>query len=234
VHPQSEIAEPASDVARLQRLYSGRFTCRAYRPEAVPENVISSILDIAKQTASWCNVQPWHVTITGCESTDAFRAALIEHATQASGVVDSDLPFPKEYRGIYAERRREAGYKLYEALGIGRGDMDRRASQSFENYKLFGAPHVAIVTTPADLGPYAAVDCGAFIGSFLLAAYAHGVATTPQAALARHAKFIRSYFGLGDERHMVCGISFGYADLDHPVNRFRTSRAPHDEVMKMV
>jgi nitroreductase len=99
---------------------------------------------------------------------------------------------------------------------------------------MFGAPHVAILTVRADLGPYAMVDCGAFVASFLFASHAHGIATTPQASLARHAKFIRSYFMLGKDRHMVCGISFGYANANHPVNSFRTSRAALDKVLRVV
>ena len=233
MHSQSGSTHIGSDVEILKRLSSGRYTCRAYRPDPVPEEMIRSIIDISKRTASWCNVQPWHVVVTSSETTESFRSALVEHATHFDGV-DSDIPFPEEYRGVYAERRRESGLKLYEALGISRSDKERRASQSFENFRMFGAPHVAIVTMPADLGPYAAVDCGGFIASFLLAAHAHGVATTPQAALAKHARFVRSYFGIGDDRSMVCGISFGFADPTHPVNRFRTSRASHDELMRIV
>jgi hypothetical protein len=30
---------------------------------------------------------------------------------------------------------------------------------------------------------------------------------------------------LGDDRRVVCGISFGFADRDHKVNSYRTSRA---------
>jgi nitroreductase len=144
----------------------------------VPDEVIASVVEIARKTASWCNVQPWQLLIASRETTERFRQALMEHAKQANGV-DSDIPFPAEYRGAFADRRREAGYRLYEALGIDRSEKERRAAQGFENFRMFGAPHVAIVTIPAELGPYAGVDCGAFIGSFLLAAHAHGVSTTP-------------------------------------------------------
>lgn len=222
-----------SDARVLERLAAGRATCRAYRPEPVPQEVVRSILAIAGRTASWCNVQPWHMVVASPEATENFRRALMAHAATAPAVA-SDLPFPDEYTGIHGERRREAGLQLYAALGIGRGDDERRAAQGFENFRLFGAPQVAIVTMPADLGPYAAVDCGGFIASFLLAAHAHGVATTPQAALARHARFVRSHFGIGDDRRMVCGISFGYADTGHPANGFRTRRAPLHEVARFV
>ena len=59
----------------------------------------------------------------------------------------------------------------------------------------------------------------------MLAAQALGLSTIPQAALARHSGLIRKHFGLGDDRRVVCGISFGYGDIDHLVNSYRTSRA---------
>ncbi|PRE63492.1 nitroreductase [Burkholderia multivorans] len=223
----------AADVETLERIAAERFTCRAYLPDAVPTDVIERIVEIAKRAASWCNVQPWHAIVTSRDTTERFRAALVAHAAQHPGV-DADMPFPDEYRGVYGERRREVGYALYAALGIARDDRPARERQVAENFRLFGAPHVALLTIPAELGPYAALDCGAFVASFLLAARAHGVATTAQAALAHHARFIRRYFGIGDERRFVCGIAFGYADTTHPANAFRSTRAATADVMQMV
>ncbi|KWF71974.1 nitroreductase [Burkholderia multivorans] len=223
----------AADVEALERIAAERYTCRAYLPDAVPIDVIERIVEIAKRAASWCNVQPWHAIVTSRDTTERFRAALVAHAAQHPGI-DADIPFPDEYRGVYGERRREVGYALYAALGIARDDRPARERQVAENFRLFGAPHVALLTIPAELGPYAALDCGAFVASFLLAARAHGVATTAQAALAHHARFIRRYFGIGDERRFVCGIAFGYADTTHPANAFRSTRAATADVMQMV
>lgn len=230
-HGQND-AVAASDLAALDRLMGSRFTCRAYQSEPLAEEVIRSITDLARRSASWCNVQPWQLVITSGESTERFRQALMAHAASHTDI-DSDLEFPPGYDGVYGQRRREAGLALYNALGITREDKERQASQSFENFRLFGAPHVAILTIPAALGPYAAVDAGGFIASFLLAARAHGVATAPQAALARHAGFIRRYLAIEEGQHMVCAISFGYADTAHPANGFRTTRAPVEEFVRL-
>jgi nitroreductase len=85
---------------------------------------------------------------------------------------------------------------------------------------------VAIVTTEEALGVYGAIDCGAFIAHFALAAHALGVASIAQASIAQHAPLVRSHFGLPASRLVVCGISFGYEDKTHPANGFRTDRAP--------
>ena len=97
--------------------------------------------------------------------------------------------------------------------------------KAFELLKTEDAPHVAIIHTDEPLGIYGAVDCGAYVGNFMLAAQALGLGTIPQAALARHSGLIRRHFNLPDDRKVVCGISFGYADHSARVNSYRTSRA---------
>ena len=36
---------------------------------------------------------------------------------------------------------------------------------------------------------------------------------------------LRDVLGIGEDRSIVCGISFGMADPAHPANHFRTTRA---------
>ncbi len=53
-----------------------------------------------------------------------------------------------------------------------------------------------------------------------------GVDTIAQAALASYPDLVRELFGLPPERKVVCGISFGYAEPEHPIHSYRTERAP--------
>jgi nitroreductase len=214
--------EPPIDV--LEDLLGQRFSCRAFLPEPVPRAIIERILAAAQKTASWCNSQPWRLAITSGEATERFREAMVQAATSGQPR-STDFPFPREYRGVYLERRRESGFQLYNSLGIARGDKDAYARQALENFNFFGAPHVAIVHTDEALGVYGAVDCGGYVTSFMLAAQALGVATIPQAALASQSDVVRSHFGLSDQQRVVCGISFGYADRAHKANSYRTGRA---------
>lgn len=224
-------ADPTSDAATLDRLMRARFTCRAFRPDPVPQSIIRDILCMAGQSPSWCNIQPWGMVIASGARLELFRQRMMRDADQAPA---PDLAFPPSYDGVFRDRRRETGYALYAALGIARQDHARRKQQAHENFRLFGAPHVAIVTTEAAIGPYGLVDTGGFILGFLLAAQAYGVDTAPQAALARHAALIHELFDIGPERKVICGISFGHADPDHPANGFRTTRAAVDEIARFV
>ena len=208
----------------LEELLNERYSVRAFLSQPVPRETIEHVLRVAQRTASWCNSQPWQVIIASGEAKEAFRKLIYGEA--ASGAPhDSDFPFPREYLGVYLDRRRESGFQLYNTLGIPRGDKAGYARQALENYNFFGAPHVAIVHTDEPLGVYGAIDCGAYVSNFLLAAQALGLGTIPQAALARHSGLIRKHFGLGEDRRVVCGISFGYADRDHRANSYRTTRA---------
>lgn len=212
------------DLGTLEKLLAERFSCRAYTDEQVPQETIEKIISLAQRTPSWCNSQPWQVIVTRGEGTEAFRKLMYD-AVGNGAPASPDFPFPLEYRGVYQERRRESGFQLYNALGIARGDKEAYGRQTRENFRFFGAPHVAIVTTEEALGVYGAVDCGAFVSTFVTVAQACGVASIPQAALARLSPVIREHFGIPDDRRIVCGISFGYADMTHPANNFRTNRA---------
>jgi len=217
----NKVQEP---IEVIEQLLAARFSCRAFLPKPVPRATIERILVAAQKTASWCNSQPWRLEITSGKATQKFREAM--YGAASSGRPNSgDFPFPREYRGVYLERRRESGFQLYNSLGIPRGDKAGYAKQALENFNFFGAPHVAIVHTDEALGVYGAIDCGGYLMSFMLAAQALGVATIPQAALAFQSEVVRRHFGLGDDRRVVCGISFGYPDREHKANSYRTSRA---------
>ncbi|WP_205623110.1 nitroreductase [Sciscionella marina] len=211
----------------MDDLLAARHSCRGFLDKLVPQDVLEQLLTMAQQSPSWCNSQPWQLVITRGPATDRLRAALRDHSGDSDG---PDFPFPEQYTGVYQQRRRECGWQLYESLGIAKDDREASRRQTLKNFEFFDAPQVAIVTTTETLGVYGAVDCGVYVGNFLLAARSLGLDTVPQAAIAMYSAFLRNYFELPADRKVVCGISFGYSDEQHPVNGFRTSRAPIDEV----
>lgn len=216
----------------LESLLRERWSCRAYRDEQVPQDTIERMLEIAQRSASWCNTQPWKLIVTRGEATDRFREALLAAADANPGAHDTDFPPPTGFTGVYRDRRRESGWQLYDAVGIAKGDREASAAQARENFRFFGAPHTAVLTTDAELGVYGAVDTGLYIGSLLLAAQALGLGAVPQAAIAFYAPAVREHFSIPDDRKILAGVSFGFADEDAAVNGYRTSRAPLSEVVE--
>ncbi len=192
-------------------------------PEPLPRATIEAILVTAQRTASWCNAQPWQPTTPSGATLERPRVPLQSHMPNAAPA--PNLPWPREYRGVYQERRRECGWGLYEAPGIAKGDREASARQAAQNFTMFGAPHVAIISSDEALGVYGAVDCGAYVNNFMLATHSLGVGSIAQAALASYPGVLREVLGIGEDRSIVCGISFGRADTAHPANHFRTTRA---------
>jgi nitroreductase len=216
----------------FERLLAQRYSCRSFLARPVERSTIERILEVAQRTPSWCNAQPWQVHITSGTATGRLRAMLMAHVQ--TNKAEPDFAFPREYRGVYLARRRECGFQLYDAVGVAKGDRAASARQGMENYRFFGAPHALVVTTDEALGVYGVLDCGAWVNNFMLAAGAAGVACIAQAALAAHPRPLREFFGIGEDRRIVCGMSFGYEDAQHPVNKFRTRRANKEEVASWV
>jgi nitroreductase len=198
----------------------------------VPRLEIEEMLRLAQSTPSWCNVQPWQVSIVSGDAKGRLSEALLQAASK--GVKEPDFDPPAEYRGIHNVRRRQAGYALYASVGISRGDREARAAQAMENYRFFNAPHVALVSTDERLGVYGAVDCGAYVSTLVLAAQSLGIATVPQAAIAMYGGVVRKELRLSAGQRVVCAVSFGYEDESHPANQFRTPRSELDETVTWV
>lgn len=207
----------------FERLLAERWSCRGFLEREVPPHVLSRLLGMAQRSPSWCNTQPWHLTVLQGAATDRLRDDFVRHAMENAET--PDIPFPERYNGVHQERRRECAWQLYEAVGVEKGDREASARQATENFRFFGAPNVAILTTDADLGVYGTVDCGIYVAHFLLAAQSLGLGAIAQAALASHSEFLRERLSLPTNRKIVLGISFGYPDHDHPANGFRTYRA---------
>lgn len=225
-----DASEAGGPSAILADLLVNRFSCRGYLDHPVEREKIEKMLAIAQLTASWCNSQPWQVIVTEGEGTDRIRDALFAAATNdtlATGMpgMDPDIPFPEAYRGVYKERQREVGWQLYESVGVQFGDRAASGKQTLENFRLFGAPHMLVVTSERELGSYGVLDCGLYIGSLLLAAESLGIGMIPQAAIAGYAPLMRKHFNIPDNRIVVLGASFGYPDPAHPANSFRSKRA---------
>ena len=113
----------------LNDLLADRYTCRAFHDAQVPRTTIEQILGIARLTPSWCNTQPWHLTITEGEATRRFAETLHAHAAKPDVQAQPDFTFPSRYAGPYDERRRKVGKQLYDSIGIAHGDRD--VSQRF-------------------------------------------------------------------------------------------------------
>ena len=217
-----------TSVEVLSQLLVQRHSTRGFRPDHLDRPVIEQLLTLAGRAPSWGNVQPWMVEVVSGEQL----ASLVEDMHHAEDPTGPDLPFPGGYQPEHQDRRRASGWALYDAVGVLRGDREASGAQGARNFSFFGAPHVAILSTPKSLGSYGVLDCGLYVQTFLLAAAAHGLGAIAQAAPASRSALLHRRLDIGEDRAILCAISFGRTDLDHPANAFRTDRAALDEVVR--
>jgi nitroreductase len=228
---QSEPLEAHQPAVTLEQAIRTRHSMRAFLPTPVPRAILEAVLELASWAPSGTNTQPWKVHVLEgqvrdqlvekvCAAHDALRAD-----PRLSKTYHDELGYyPTEWISPYIDRRRENGWTLYAALGIGKGDKEKMHQQHQRNYRFFDAPVGLMFTIDRVLGRGSILDYGMFLQNIMLAARAHGLHTCPQAAWNQFAPIILPHIGADASDMLVCGMSLGYIDPGEVVNGYRTVR----------
>ena len=219
-------------LAELHAVLAERHSARAFLPDPIDRATLDAIFAAAQRAPSWCNIQPWRVTITVPPETARVSAALVAGAK--SGLPRAELPYPLDYPSPYKEHRRACGHELYTAMGIGREDKAKRYDAWLRNYEVFDAPHLAVVACDRRLGPYPFVDVGVWLGYLLAACATAGIATCAMASISAYPDVLRRELPIAETDVILFGIALGREDTGAPANRCRTSRDPIDRNVTFV
>jgi nitroreductase len=229
------VATPAEALMRdsatvreaVDRTIVTRRSVRQFIPDAVPEQTVLDILDVAARAPSGHNTQAWNVHVLTGRSlrtlSDRILAQVDDPDMLANNLPEFDS-YPSEWVSPYIDRRRQVGKDMYTLLGIPRGDVPGMRAQLAKNYRFFDAPVGLIFTLPRIMVPGSVLDLGMFMQSVMLAARARGVDTCPQAAFAPFNRLISEQLALPPDHIVICGMSLGYADNDAAVNQVITHR----------
>jgi nitroreductase len=207
----------------FDNIVASRHSLRAFLPQAVDADTLSSIFSVAQCAPSNCNTQPWVVHVVSGEKLETLRAEM--PGRFMAGGFSMDFPYDGVYEGVYRERQYGAAQSLYDAVNITREDKASRNEQFMRNFIFFDAPHVAFMFLPEPFGLREAADLGMYAQTLMLTLTAHGLGSCPQTALSFQADYVREQLGIADSNKLVFGLSFGYPELDAPVNACVTDRA---------
>lgn len=206
-----------------------RKSTRAFLDKAIDRQIITEILDIARWAPSGVNSQPWQVCVLQGNTKQRLGDAVIQ-ARDAGQPENPDYAYyPKQWVSPYRDRRKACGLAMYQALGIRREDTEKQKQAWYRNYRFFDAPIGLIFLIDAQLEKGSWLDMGMFIQNVMLAAKGFGLDSCPQASLAEYPDIVREQLGLPPELQVVCGMSLGYADPEHPVNNYQLDRLAVDE-----
>ena len=210
-----------------------RHSVRAFSDRPVTREHVESLLERARQAPSGGNLQPWHVYVLGGERLDEFKALMASKLQQQPTGEGSEYDvYPPRLKEPYRTRRFRCGAALYESLGIAHEDKLARLRQFANNYGFFGAPVGLFFAIDRTMQEGQWSDLGMFIQTLMLLAVEEGLATCPQEAWAIWHRTVADFVDLPDHLMLFCGMALGYADRDHPVNGWRTERAPLDEFVE--
>lgn len=208
-----------------------RFSARAFKPDPVDREILLKMMEAASRAPSWGNSQPWEVYIAAGETLNKIRKAFLERF-EAGSPMQPDLPRPQEWPSALAQRMAESAARRLTALGFSPDDEGAKRASMRRNYEFFGAPAVAYLCLERALTPWSIFDVGMFTMSFLLAAKECGVDSIPAVNLVAYPDILRKELGIPDSLMILIGVALGYADPDHPANRYRSSRRPVHEVVR--
>jgi nitroreductase len=208
----------------IEQILQQRSSCRSFTQQEVPSGLLQKIFTAAQQSPSNCNVQPWQVLVVSGKKKDDLKNKLIQTVMQQQKP-NPDFNWNVAYTGEHRDRQFGAANALYSAMDIGREEKQKRQMAMLRNWAFFDAPHVAIFTLDKYLDIMGAVDMGIYAQTLSLLLQDQGISSCMQGALGQFPEPIRDMFELPDERGILFGMSFGYANEEANVNKARTDRA---------
>jgi len=205
-----------------------RISIRAFKPDPVSLNVLEEILAGALRAPSWGNTQPWYLAAVGGETLTTILSKTSERV--AGGVPPQpEIPFPSNWTAAQKQRYKQVGISLFQALGIGREDKEKK-DEYFESMRnLFGAPRLIYACTNRPCSPYNLLDVGAILQTIALLAADRGLGTCLLSKSVLYPDIIREHVDIPEDRTIVVGMAVGYPVEDHPANTFRSTRGNLDE-----
>lgn len=208
-----------------------RQSVRAFRPDPVPPGLVEEILDTARLAPSGGNLQPWRIHALAGDALAGFKQAVAGRI--AAGTL-AETPeyavYPERLWEPFRKRRRDAGAQRYAAIGVADKDVAGQQELALRNYDFFGAPVGLFFCLDRRFGPPQWSDVGMYMLAVMLLAVERGLDTCPQESWSNWPRTIAAHLQLPEELMVFSGMSMGYRDAEHPLNRYRTDRAALSEV----
>ena len=212
------------EMSLVDAIYARR-SVRGYLDKEVPQDVLNRIFEIAQQTPSNCNVQPWKAYVASGDLKDRLRKQMAENT--ASGVKPNpDYEYRGDFIDEYRTRQVECAVALYSKMGIARDDKAGRMRAVLRNFEFFDAPYIAFIGMDPKFGTTVALDVGMWAQTLMLTMVSFGLHSCPMGTMRNYPDLVREAFDIQDGTKILFGISFGYEDVSVPANETRTTREP--------
>ena len=212
-----------------------RKSVRGYKPDPVPREVIDEIIETAKYAPSSYNTQTWHVHVVTGEPLDRIREGNTKN-TLAGVKPKRDFPYKEQYEGVHRQNQIDVAIQLFEAMGIGRHDKEKRTDWMLRGFRQFDAPVSLVLTYDKDLEPAAITQfgLGALAYGIVLAAWERGLGCVINGQGIMQSAVVHEHAGIPDDQSIMICIAMGYPDESFPANEVRSTRADNKDFVRYV
>jgi len=217
------------DCIPLSEAMVNRKSIRGFLDTPVPQSVIRHIVEMAIQSPSASNAQPWELAIlTGTALAELNRRAI--RAREEGAPINPDVA-PADLFGDYMRRRKEVGIKVFQLLGVAREDMAGREEWNRKALRFFDAPVGIIIYADASLERGRTdFDLGLLTENLCLAAMCYELGTCIDQQALCYPEVIRAVTDIPGEKRLTAALALGYPDWEFPVNKLESSREPVEVV----
>jgi nitroreductase len=208
----------------LETAVRNRRSIRQFTRDAVSEQTIAEILDLARWTPSWANTQAWNVFAVTGASLEKIKAAYRElSAANADRSFEIARPRP-DWPPELAERTRQ--------LIASRTTPKAATAPASTVTDFYDAPWLLLFAIDERLQPeYACFDIGALAQTVCLASQAKGLGTCIMAMAVGYPDVLHAHVPAAAGKRFVIGVSVGVPDLTAPINTFERQRTPLAEIV---
>jgi len=214
---------------------ASRKSARGFLDKPIPKKIVDEIIDTAKWAPSSYNTQTWRIHAVSGEPLDRIRAGNTENTLAGKQPV-RDFPYKEDYTGVYKQRQRDVAMQLFEVMGIGREDKDKRTDWMLRGFRQFDAPVSLVLTYPKFLEPAAITQfsLGSLAYGIVLAAWERGIGCVINGQGIMQSAVVHEHAGIPDDEAIMICIAMGYPDDSFRANEVRSVRSDNSEFVTYV
>ena len=219
----------------FQELIFERRSIRGYKPDPVPREVLDEIIEVAAQSPSSMNTQPWHVHVVTGDVLDRIRQGNTDRMI-ATGKPDREIKGHGRYEGDHRERQKRVAAQLFEAAGIGWDDKAQRQDWTMRGFRQFDAPVSVIgcIDRAVEDMTESYFDLGQFVHAMVLAAWDRGVGAVINGQGIMQSPVVREHAQIPEDEVIMTCVALGWPDESFAANSVVSNRRPVDEVARFI
>lgn len=181
------------------------------------------MLEIATRAPSSLNTQPWQITVIAGKVLDEIRRENIRALN--AGTMSTRELIRTSFEGIYRKRQVDLAIQLFQLMGIGREDKEKRNQWTMRGFRYFDAPAAIILSVDKSMNSTLTLcDIGILCQSICLAALEFGLGTCIEDQGILFPDNLRKWAGIPESSRPIMCLAIGYPDWEYPANKLVTPR----------